>query len=80
MIKEETIQYLNQIFNQQNGFSEKLRNVEMRKPQVKMNKPVYIGFSILELIKFKCNSYGMIILKKNIIKKVSFVLLIQISL
>ena len=46
----------------------------MRKTQVKMNKPVYIGFSILELIKFKCNSYGMIILKKNIIKKVSFVL------
>ena len=52
----------------------------MRKPQVKMNKPVYIGFSILELIKFKCKSYGMIILKKNIIKKASFVLLIQISL
>ena len=53
MIKEETIQYLNQIINQQNGFSEKLRNIEMRKTQVKMNKPVYLGFSILELNKIQ---------------------------
>ena len=32
-------------------FSEKLSAIEMKKTKVKMNKPVYLGLSILEIIK-----------------------------
>ena len=33
------------------GFSENLVAIEMKKTEVKMNKPVYLGFSILEISK-----------------------------
>ena len=33
------------------GFSENLVGIEMKKTKVKMNKPVYIGLSILEISK-----------------------------
>ena len=33
------------------GFSENLVAIEMKKAKVKMNKPVYLGFSILEISK-----------------------------
>ena len=32
-------------------FSENLLEIEMKKTKVKMNKPVYLGFSILEISK-----------------------------
>ena len=32
-------------------FSENLLGIEMKKAKVKMNKPVYLGFSILEISK-----------------------------
>ena len=32
-------------------FSENLLSTEMKKTKVKMNKPVYLGFSILEISK-----------------------------
>ena len=31
-------------------FSEKLLTIEMKKTKVKMNKPVYLGLSILEIV------------------------------
>ena len=34
-----------------NWFSENLLAIEMKKIKVKMNKPVYLGFSILEISK-----------------------------
>ena len=33
------------------GFSENLRAIEMKKKKVKINKPVYLGLSILEISK-----------------------------
>ena len=36
---------------QQNGFQKKLLTVEMKKTKVKMNKPIYLSLSILEISK-----------------------------
>ena len=52
----------------------------MRKTKVKMNKPVYLGFPVLKLSEVQIMSFGMIILKKNIIKKLNYVIFIQIVL
>ena len=41
-------------------FSENLLAIEMKKIKVKMNKPVYLGLSILEISKI-CMNFGMII-------------------
>ena len=43
-------------------FSENLLAIEMKKTKVKMNKPVYLGVSILELAKRLCMNFGMIML------------------
>ena len=50
MKKEEIIQYLNQIIIQQ-IFSENLLAAEIKKQQILMNKPAYLGLSILEISK-----------------------------
>ena len=42
-------------------FSEKLLAIEMKKTKVKMNKPVYLGLSILEISKTLMYEFGMII-------------------
>ena len=38
-------------------FSENLLAIEMKKTKVKMNKPVYLGFSILEINKTIINKF-----------------------
>ena len=41
----------NQLVSEPNCFSEKLLAIEMKKTKVKMNKPIYLGLSILEISK-----------------------------
>ena len=42
-------------------FSENLLAIEMKKRKVKMNKPVYLGMSILDIRKtLICMNFGMI--------------------
>ena len=43
-------------------FSEKLLAIEMKKTKVKMNKPVYLGMSILDISKTLMYDFCMIIL------------------
>ena len=38
-------------YNTTNWFSENLLAIEMKKTKVKMNKPIYLAFSVLDLIK-----------------------------
>ena len=45
----------------------------MNKTKVVMNKPVYLGQAILELVKPLCMNFGMIILNQSIKKKQSYV-------
>ena len=52
----------------------------MKKTKVKMNKPVYLGMSILVLAKRLCTNYGMNILNQNINKKQNYVMWILIAL
>ena len=49
-MKKEINQSENQIITQQR-FSENLFAIEMKKPKVKMNKPIYLGLSILDISK-----------------------------
>ena len=44
--------------------SENLLAIEMKKTKVKINKPVYLGLSML--VKHWCMSFGMIILNQSI--------------
>ena len=41
-------------------FSENLLAIEMKKRKAKMNKPVYLGMSILDISKTLCMNFGMI--------------------
>ena len=42
-------------------FTENLSTIEMRKTQILMNKPVYLGLSILDLNKTVIHEFGVII-------------------
>ena len=49
-------------------FSKNFLAIEMKKTKVKMNKAIYLGFSILEITKILSMSFGKIILKQNMKK------------
>ena len=41
-------------------FSENLLAIEMKKTNVKMNKPIYLGMSIIDISKCLCINFGMV--------------------
>ena len=41
----------------------------MRKTQILMNKPVYLGLSTLNLSKTECMNFGVILQNQNIVKR-----------
>ena len=56
-MKKEINQYQSQIIIQQNIFQKNLLTIEMKKTKVKMNKPVYLGMSILDISKTPMYEY-----------------------
>ena len=48
-------------YHTMNYISEDLSIIEMNKTKVKMNKPIYLGLSILEISKLLTMNFGMII-------------------
>ena len=50
-------QFQNQIIIQQKYFSKYLLAIKMKKTKVKMNKPVYLGMSILDISKTLMNDF-----------------------
>ena len=52
-----------------NFFSENILAIEMRKAQILMNKPVYLGLSILELSKIVSMTFGYNYVKPKYDKK-----------
>ena len=48
------------------GFSEKLLATEMKKTKIKINKPVYLGLSMLEISKILIINFGMTTLNQSI--------------
>ena len=49
-----------------NYFPKNLMATEMKKTKLKMNKPVYLGMSILDISKTLIMNFGMITLNQNI--------------
>ena len=47
-------------------FSNHLMAIEMKKTRVKINKPLYLGMSILDISKILCMNFGTIILCQSI--------------
>ena len=50
-MKKEINQSQNQIITHKKRFSKNLLATEMKKTKVKMNKPIYLGMSILDISK-----------------------------
>ena len=46
-------------------FAENLLAIEMKRTKVKMNKPIYLGMSILDISKHLCMNFGMITLNQS---------------
>ena len=46
-------------------FLENLLAIEMKRTKVKMNKPIYLGMSILDINKTLCMNFGLTILNQN---------------
>ena len=61
-------------------FSENLIAIEMKKTEVKMKKPIYLGFSILSLSKFVMYEFWHDKIKPNYGKKQNYVIWTQIAL
>ena len=57
--------YQSLIIIQQNAFSENVLAIEIKNIKVKMNKPVSLGLSILEISK-TCMNFSLIILNQSI--------------
>ena len=58
-------------------FTENLLVIDMRKSQILMNKPVYLGLSILDLSKIVIYQFWHDYVKQNMVKMQSFVMWIQ---
>ena len=61
-------------------FSEYLLAIEMKKTKVKMNKPVYLGMSILYISRTLIINFGMNILNQSIKRKQNYAIWILIAL
>ena len=61
-------------------FSEDLLAIEMKKIKAKINKPIYLGFSILEISKTLMHDFGMIISNQNIKAMQNYVIWILTAL
>ena len=61
-------------------FSENLLAIEMKKTKVKMNKPIYLGMSVLDISKALIINFGMITLKQSMEIKQNYVIRILIPL
>ena len=48
-------------------FSESLLAIDMKKIEVKMNKPKYLGMSILDISKTQCMNFGMTIRNQKLV-------------
>ena len=48
-------------------FSKDLIAIEMKKTEIKMNKPINLGLAILEVVRLLSMSFGMIILNQSMI-------------
>ena len=59
MKSEGIIYHQNQTIMQQNSFPKYPLEIEIRKTQTRMNKPVYLGLSILEFSKTPFVSFRM---------------------
>ena len=53
-------------------FTENVQALEMRKAQVLMNKPVYLGLPILDLSKTVCLSFSLVMCNRNMKKKLNY--------
>ena len=60
-------------------FSENLLTIEMKKIKVKMNKPVYLGMSILDISKTLLHKFGMITLNQSMEIEQNYVIRILIA-
>ena len=61
-------------------FSENLLAIEMKKTKVKMNEPIYLGISILDITKTLMYKFGMITLNQSMRIEQNYVIWILIAL